>query len=481
MAQRPTNWLDEIGIAAENLRDSAGGMFTPTIRLGVTGLSRAGKTIFITSLVHNLIAGTRMPLFGAMAEGRLIGAQLAEQPDDQVPRFAYEKHLEDLTGRDPQWPASTSRVAELRLTLRYQSASWLGSMTGPRAVHLDIVDYPGEWLLDLPLLTKSFSEWSAEALGLARNPPRLKLAGDWLKAVENADPLAEATDTAAEGLAAAFTGYLRACRADEHGLSTLPPGRFLMPGEMEGSPALTFSPLPGPAETPRSNTLYAMMERRYEAYKRHVVKPFFRDHFARLDRQIVLVDALSALNAGPAAVRDLETALTDILRCFRVGDGNPISQLLTRRIDRILFAATKADLLHHTSHDRLEALLGRLVDDAAKRAKFSGARTEAIALSSVRATREGTVKHEGETLPCIIGRPREGEELEGHTYDGKEEIAFFPGDLPQNPESLFQAAEAVSALKFLRFRPPLRDARTSPLPHIRLDRATEFLLGDRLK
>ena len=34
-----------------------------------------------------------------------------------------------------------------------------------------------------------------------------------------------------------------------------------------------------------------MMERRYDSYVAHVVKPFFHDHFARLDRQIVLVDA----------------------------------------------------------------------------------------------------------------------------------------------------------------------------------------------
>ena len=60
-----------------------------------------------------------------------------------------------------------------------------------------------------------------------------------------------------------------------------------------------------------------MMERRYEAYKTHVVRPFFRDHFARLDRQIVLVDVLAALNSGAAAVRDLETA-TD-----RRADGLP--------------------------------------------------------------------------------------------------------------------------------------------------------------
>ena len=36
---------------------------TPTVRLGVTGLARAGKTVFITALVRNLIAGGRLPLF----------------------------------------------------------------------------------------------------------------------------------------------------------------------------------------------------------------------------------------------------------------------------------------------------------------------------------------------------------------------------------------------------------------------------------
>ena len=80
-----------------------------------------------------------------------------------------------------------------------------------------------------------------------------------------------------------------------------------MPGELEGSPALTFSPLdlPGSVSAPRGS-LWAMMERRYEAYKTHVVKPFFHDHFARLDRQIVLVDALTALNGGQDSLRDLD-------------------------------------------------------------------------------------------------------------------------------------------------------------------------------
>jgi len=39
-------------------------------------------------------------------------------------------------------------------------------------------------------------------------------------------------------------------------------------------------------------------------------------------------------------------------------------RLLRPRADRILFAATKADHLHHTNHDRLEAILRRMVERA---------------------------------------------------------------------------------------------------------------------
>ena len=100
-----------------------------------------------------------------------------------------------------------------------------------------------------------------------------------------------------------------------------------MPGDLEGSPALTFAPLPITGEI-KSGSLAAMMERRYEAYKRHIVRPFFRDHFARIDRQIVLVDALAALNAGPTAVADLRHALDGVLACFRQGANSMTSRFV---------------------------------------------------------------------------------------------------------------------------------------------------------
>ncbi|MBL8597484.1 MAG: YcjX family protein [Devosia sp.] len=479
MPQAPTTITDEIGIALGNLADAATGTLTPTLRLGVTGLSRAGKTIFITALVHNLLTGGRLPGFAPLADGRFIGARLAESPDASIPRFAYEQHLDALTGKTPHWPESTRRISQLRLVLKFQSQQWWAGWAGPSTLNLDIVDYPGEWLLDLPLLSLSFAEWSAEALARAGEPTAPAEARTYLDLLATLDASKEISEPDAEKLAAAFTAYLRASRADTHALSTLPPGRFLMPGDLEGTPALTFAPLPAPASALRRGSLYATLEHRFEAYKDIVVRPFFRDHFARLDRQIVLVDTLRALNAGPAAVADIETALTEILACFRQGDANPFLRLISRRIDRILFAATKADHVHSTSHDRLEAILNRLVARAARRAKFAGAETSSVALAAVRATREGRIKD----LDVIIGTPEAGEELDGKVYDGKTEIALFPGDLPAQPEAAF--GDTPIDLNFMRFLPPQKLERNAEgaavLPHIRFDRALDFLIGDWLR
>jgi predicted YcjX-like family ATPase len=481
--------LHEAQIAAASVADAASDLVNPTVRLGVTGLSRAGKTVFITALVNSLQHGGRLPLFRAMAEGRLAEAVLAPQPDDAIPRFAVEEHVAALVA-DRTWPQSTRRIAELRLVLDYQPAGFWGRRFGRSRLTLDIVDYPGEWLLDLGLLDKSYAAWSAETVAASRRGARQELAGEWHAALAAAPPTARGEEAVAAAQAMAFTGYLRAARAARHALSALPPGRFLMPGDLEGSPMLTFAPLDlAPDAVPARGSLHAMMARRYGAYVDHVVKPFFRDHFARLDRQIVLVDVLATLNAGADAVADLETALGDVLAAFRHGRSVWPAALWRPAVDRILFAATKADHLHHTSHDRLEAILARLVARASRRAEGAGATVDAIALAAVRATREGTARRGGEELPVIVGTPEAGETIAGERYDGLEEAAIFPGDLPADPDVALRPGgyraglDAADAdLRFVRFRPPPVEPGGGParLPHIRLDRALEFLLGDRL-
>lgn len=490
MASSLTTISDEARIALDTVTGRAAGLFRPSIRLGVTGLSRAGKTVFISALVHNLVHGGRLPLFEAQKTGRIARAFLEEQPDDAVPRFQYEDHVAALVDQRI-WPDSTRAISELRLTIEFESASGWNRMFSAGRLSVDIVDYPGEWLLDLPLLGKSYAEFSDEAFELTALPVRADLAHDWRALSATVAPDSDADEITARRLAESFSAYLKACKLDERALSTLPPGRFLMPGDLDGSPALTFAPLPGiSGKRARPGSLHAMMERRYEAYKTHVVKPFFREHIARLDRQIVLIDAMQALNAGPAAMADLERAVTEILACFRPGRGNFLTDWFARRIDRILIAATKADHLHHESHDRLQAIVRRLADRAIAKASFTGAAVDVVAMAAVRATREGTVKQAGEILPVIIGTPLEGERIGDETFDGSTETAIFPGDLPKSVDAVFDersASEKESiepAIRFVRFRPPklerTAEGITLSLPHIRLDRALQFLIGDRL-
>ncbi|MEO1199630.1 MAG: YcjX family protein [Pseudomonadota bacterium] len=479
--------VDQARLAALNAVTFASDFVEPSLRLGVTGLARSGKTVFISALVQNLIHGGRLPLFNCAATGRLVSAGLQPQPNDAVPRFAYEDHVADLLGDNRRWPDSTSQISELRLSITYEAASFWSRTLSAGRLNIDIVDYPGEWLLDLPLLDQSFTEWSRHTLLRSREPAHLEPAATWHALLADTDPDADQSEDTARALAAAFTDYLKGCRAENRSLSALPPGRFLMPGDLANSPALTFAPLDLPeAAYARRGSLHAMMERRYESYKSVVVRPFFRDHFARLDRQIVLVDTLQAINAGPAALHDLETALTETLSAFRPGVSTWLGRILTRRIERILFAATKADHLHHTSHDQLEAVLRKLTDSALKRAQFAGAEVDVLALASVRATREATLPQNGESLPVIIGVPEDGERVAGDVFDGKREIAFFPGDLPDDPATLFEGDHTSddAPIRFVRFRPPKiepsKDGLEITLPHIRLDRALEFLLGDRL-
>ena len=448
-----------------------GGSFEPVLRLGVTGLSRAGKTVFITGLVANLLQHGRMPQLRAAASGRIEAVYLQPQPDLTLPRFAYEDHLAAMTGDDPHWPQSTRAISELRLSFRVRPAGFLAGLTGPRVLHLDIVDYPGEWLLDLGLLDKSYAEWSEATLDrIARRPE----AADFMARTRAEDGGLRLDEGRAQDLAAAFTAYLAAARAG--GWSDCTPGRFLLPGDLAGSPVLTFAPLPQPA-SPLRGSLWREMARRYEGYKSKVVQPFFRDHFARVDRQIVLVDVLGAVHQGPQAVEDLRRTMADVLGAFRPGRNGWLSGLLGgRRVEKILFAATKADHLHHAQHPALTAIMAAMLAEARARADFAGAETAALSLAALRCTVEETVERNGEVVEAVRGR----------LLSGKSAV-MYPGQLPGDPARLLSPAR-LGAERWLDadfglmgFAPARISRRPGEgPPHIRLDRAAEFLFGDRL-
>jgi len=462
-----------IGGAFSSVSDAvSGAFFEPVIRLGVTGLSRAGKTVFITGLVANLLQRGRMPQLLAAAEGRISAVHLQPQPDDTLPRFDYEGHLAALTGDDPRWPQSTRAISELRLSFLVQPGGFFGGFSGPRHVHLDIVDYPGEWLLDLALLDKTYTQWSEETLDrIARRPE----AAAFMATARAEDGSLRLEEPRAQALAQAFTAYLSAARGA--GWSDCTPGRFLLPGDLAGSPVLTFSPLPKPASAARGS-LWREMERRFDAYKSRVVQPFFRDHFARIDRQVVLVDVLGAIHAGPPALEDLRRTMAEVLGAFRPGRNGWLTGLLGgRRVERILFAATKADHLHHSQHAALTAITEAMLREARGRADFAGAGTAAMSIASLRTTVEEMVDRGGTSLPCVRGK----------LLSTGKQAALYPGALPGDPMRLLSPAREgaerwldaeFGMMSFAPARFQLKPGEGPP--HIRLDRAAEFLIGDRL-
>src|ERR1700693_4935276 len=103
-----------------------------------------------------------------------------------------------------------------------------------------------------------------------------------------------------------------------------------------------------------------------------------------------------------------------------------------------------------------------------------------------RATREAEVRRNGATLHCILGVPAPGEHTGSFDkiFDGKTEVAVFPGELPDNSDDLFAPGAAPfrgltaggadeTDFRFVRFRPPPLETASDgapALPHIRLDR-----------
>src|SRR6202046_1687035 len=81
MAVNFSDIVEEARLSARALLDYGDHFFTPPVRLGVTGLSRAGKTVFITALVHGLTRGGRFPIFEPFATGRVARARPAPPPD----------------------------------------------------------------------------------------------------------------------------------------------------------------------------------------------------------------------------------------------------------------------------------------------------------------------------------------------------------------------------------------------------------------
>jgi len=469
-----SEWLANAPDVAELVKGS-------TVNLAVTGLSRAGKTVFITSLVHNLLSALhqphRMPLLKVVGDGRLVAAKLADDKARRLPRFPYERNIERMAASPADWPARTTDISDIEIDIRFVPAGALGFVlgrigNGVATLKLRIIDYPGEWLLDLPLLTQSYADWSRATLQLCRSGMRAETARDFLAFVSDRRHDAPANDDDAKRAHDLYREHLKAAR-DRHGFSFLQPGRFLDPGALAGNPVLWFAPIDIPEGVRRlaDGTLAALMERRFEAYKSDIVTPFYRQHFRNFSRQVVLVDVLGALLAGREVFEDTQRALDAILESFRYGQTGIIRRLLgNARIEKALFAATKADHVPDVQRDHLASLLRSMTALPALDVRSSNAGIDVTALASVISTEEDAQEIDGHRVQVVVGKP----------VGSETRAKFFIGNVPARPPR--PEAWGKPFLNIPVFEPPAIDV--SPIdgiPHINLDLALDYLIGDQLR
>lgn len=450
------------------------------IKLAVTGVSGSGKTAFITSLVNNLLNADskQLPFFDVASEGRFLGAKIIRQEKLDVPSFPYDDAMASLSRVPPKWPSPTKGLSEVNLELRFQTEHPIYKrISSKNSLHLQIVDYPGEWLIDLPMLELDYFQWSKAMAQLFNSEPRKTVSDDFRHKLTSANFHERYEEGLLTLLSEEYTEILNRCK-NERGLHLIQPGRFIQPGELENAPVLRFFPILD--ETTLHNvkkayddgtnasdeaSLVQELNRRYEAYKEKVVKRFYKEEFKHFNRQVVLVDGLGALEKGQENFLDLNNALEEVLKNFQYGSNNIFKRILSPDIDKVLFAATKADHVTPEQHHNLLNLLESMTDSSKKQVKFEGVENKAMVLSAISATQYATAKHNGDVIPCVKGKHK-------HTQN---DVTLFPGEVPTNTphESQWQAG-----FHFYQFEPVRHDKAS--LPHIRLDHAIQYLLGDKM-
>ena len=461
--------------------------------MAVTGLSRSGKTAFITSLVNQLITegnNSKLSFFDPVHSGKFIAAKRVPQKNLTIPRFDYDKAIESLTGDYPTWPEPTHGISELRLAIRYQPQKSLLKYSSDMAtLTLDITDYPGEWLLDLPMLKQTYEEWSEQTQELLTKSPRAEFSQDFLAKVASINPFDDADEELLAQLSKEYTDLLYTFRY-KLGLSVIQPGRFILPAELAGAPILEFFPFPNLTnidgndyQNASDNSFIGMLRARFIEYKEEVVKKFYRQHFLRFDRQIVLADCLTPLNscsknAGAESFDDLQLAIDMILESYHYGRSGLFSRLFSPKIDKLLFAATKADHVTGEQHASMVSLLNELIFQSKHNINFEAIEMKTLAIASVKSTTAGKSYHKGQPVSVIQGYTTKNPPEEDSLAGTRDKITLFPGSVPnQLPKQAFWQECAFNFIDFL----PLNEMKKSqPLPHIRMDQVLQFLLADKM-
>lgn len=437
----------------------------PTVtRIGITGLSQAGKSTLITSLINHLENIRRGSLAQQAELGLLVHGHWLRTTDRP---FDYDAGLHALTNQSPHWPDSTTdwSLARIELTV---DRPWYSLK--PRKRIIELFDYPGEWLLDLMLLDWDFRQFSRALWDWAAQEPRNTLGTDLIAELASIDPYTPVDESRLVALQARWADFLAECRIAPYQLSRNLPGRFLLNGRDFDPAVHPFVPLfalsvVGEATAAHSTVFPqgswgAVCQNHFNRYRDELARPFFEQRFKSLDAQVILIDLLGALSAGPSALKDMRAALEGVLQPFRYQDSHWLGQLFRRRIKRVAVCATKIDHLLPEDQKRLQSLLESYLYETVQRLAAASIELKVMAIAAVQSAQRVEAGGSG----SLIGRDkRRGEK-----------IHFTPPTLPATmPHNLNLKIDELPPLA-----PPTGLDRAQVFPSRRIDQLLAFLLAE---
>lgn len=448
MQNKSANWFKQVAQRAE-------GLVQQRLRIGVTGLSGAGKTTFITSLINQLENHSKGLLARRAPFDRLESVRWQREGVDQP--FPYLESLAALSANPARWPDSTADLSRVVIDLRFRPQGLLRKVQPAKQLRLEILDYPGEWLLDLPLLQLDYGQWCEQMAAWLEQEPRRTLAGEMRDQLLAIDPAAPVDAARLAELKGAWSAFLLRCRR-EAGLSRNQPARFLQPGSGVAPEMLQFVPLlrVNRHSSEAADSWYGACAARFSYYRDYLVRGFYDEHFRHLDQQVLLVDMLGPMDAGEHALVDLRDAMEAVLSSFDYGRSNFLARLLRfpPRIRRLAFCATKVDKVSPEQQRSVQQCLEDLMLDRLADVRHGGVDVRGLPLAAIRATRQ-----EGESL--IAG-------LEGQ--DGW--VRYRPGSIPAHlPQSL-----QLDSPELLPLRPPPGLHRSEPFQHYRMDDLVAWII-----
>jgi len=433
--------------------------------IGVTGFSGSGKSTFITSLIHQLKYSNEAMLggFTPARDDKIIETNILPIPGVRI--FDYEGGINALSSNPPKWPEPTSSLSGCIVEIIYKRDSIIKSVIGEQTkLRIEIRDYPGEWLLDIPLLNQDYYSWCIDIGETFNQPHRKALMGALSEDLNAISPFDVLTESQIDALYERFKSFLIACK--EEGLTLIQPGHVLLPGESDAFES--FFPLINlrhysleDLKKADKSSIYKVMRGRYKAYLKNTVEPFFRGYFNSVDRQIVMIDSLKALSRGADNFEDMMVAFSRIIDCYSFGENGFLSRLISPNIERMLFLSSKPDRVLSSQHENLRQFTDSVIQRVCKQSIRNTIQIETEIACAVRCTEDSSAFLTGVTV-----------------NNGKGKISHpnIPERIPKEAEwEVFHGWHPPELL------PPLNtDLKLGArLPCIRMDTVLKNLIGDK--